>query len=61
MTNQRPVSDAVPDVVNLDSAVGSEDLPLARHLLGPLLHAELTNEKRALGVLTNEKKVSIDQ
>ena len=56
LTNQRTVSDAVPDVVNLDAAVGREDLPLARHLLGPLLNAELTNGKRVLGVLTNQMR-----
>ena len=35
------VSDTVPDVVNADAPVGRQDLPLAGHLLGPLLHAEL--------------------
>ena len=31
----------MPDVVNADAPVGRQDLPLAGHLLGPLLHAEL--------------------
>ena len=31
----------VPDIIDVDAPVRGEDLPLARHLPGPLLHAEL--------------------
>ena len=34
----------VPDIVDVDAPVRGEDLPLARHLPGPLLHAELLSE-----------------
>ena len=34
----------VPDIVDVDPSVRGEDLPLTRHLTGPLLHAELLSE-----------------
>ena len=34
----------VPDIVDVDAPVRGEDLPLACHLPGPLLHAELLSE-----------------